>query len=45
MKFTEDRLEQVVIELFEAEGCRYLCGEEIHKTLLDKTRGNYKNSI
>ena len=33
MKFNEDRLEQAVLELFEAEGYRHLSGEEIHKDL------------
>ena len=35
MKFNEDRLEQAVIQLFEAEGYQHLCGEEIHKDLSD----------
>jgi len=33
MKFTESKLEQAVIELFEAEGYQYLSGEQIHKEI------------
>ena len=33
MKFNEDRLEQAVLELFEAEGYRHLSGDTIHKDL------------
>lgn len=33
MKFTEERLEQAVIELFEAEGYQHYTGEQIHKEL------------
>ena len=28
MKFTEEKLEKAVIELFEAEGCKHLTGEQ-----------------
>ncbi len=35
MKFTEAKLEQAVIELFEAEGYKYLTGEQIHKEMPD----------
>lgn len=33
MKFTEEKLERAVIELFEAEGYKHLTGENIHKEL------------
>ncbi|NLF43247.1 MAG: hypothetical protein GX587_11170 [Bacteroidales bacterium] len=33
MKFTEEKLEQAVIEIFEAEGYIHLTGEQIHKEL------------
>lgn len=33
MKFTEEKLEQAVIELFEAEGYKYLTGDHIHKEM------------
>jgi type I restriction enzyme, R subunit len=33
MIFTEEKLEQAVIELFEAEGYKHLTGEQIHKEL------------
>ena len=35
MKFTEEKLEQAVIELFEAEGYKCLTGEQIHKEMPD----------
>ncbi len=35
MKFTEAKLEQAVIELFEVEGYKYLTGEQIHKEMPD----------
>ncbi len=35
MKFTEAKLEQAVIELFEAEGYKYLSGEQIHKEMTE----------
>jgi len=35
MKFTEEKLEQAVIELFEGEGYQHLTGEHIHKELSD----------
>ncbi|MFA6815031.1 MAG: type I restriction endonuclease subunit R [Parabacteroides sp.] len=35
MKFTEEKLEQAVIELFEAEGYKHLTGEHIHKEMPD----------
>ena len=35
MKFTEDKLEQAVIELFEKEGFKHFTGEKIHKELPD----------
>ena len=35
MKFTEEKLEQAVIELFEAEGYKHLTGEQIHKEMPD----------
>ena len=35
MKFTEEKLEQAVIELFEAEGYKHLTGEQIHKEMSD----------
>jgi type I restriction enzyme R subunit len=35
MKFTEEKLEQAVIELFEAEGYKQLTGEQIHKEMPD----------
>ena len=31
MKFTEEKLEQAVIELFQEEKYTYVCGEDIHK--------------
>ena len=34
-KFTEEKLEQAVIELFEAEGYKHLTGEQIHKEMAD----------
>jgi|GEM_PF-2722890 len=40
-KFTEEKLEQAVIEFFKAEGCKYLTGDHIHKEMADvlsKTR-------
>jgi len=30
IKFTEEKLEQAVIELFEAEGYKHLTGDHIH---------------
>src|SRR3569833_3506840 len=33
MKFTEEKLEQAVIELFEAEGYQHLLGAQIHREL------------
>ncbi len=33
MKFTEEKLEKAVIELFEEEGYTYLSGEDIHKEM------------
>ncbi len=33
MNFTEEKLEQAVIDLFKAEGYRHLTGEQIHKEL------------
>ncbi|MDD3498605.1 MAG: type I restriction endonuclease subunit R [Candidatus Moranbacteria bacterium] len=33
MKFTEEKLEQAVIELFKAEGYTHLTGEQIHKEM------------
>jgi hypothetical protein len=33
MKFTEEKLEQAVIELFEAEGYKRLTGSPIHKEI------------
>lgn len=35
MSFTEEKLEQAVIELFEAEGYKHLTGDQIHKELPD----------
>ncbi len=35
MKFTEEKLEQAVIELFEAEGYKHLTGDQIHKEMSD----------
>jgi len=35
LKFTEEKLEQAVIELFEAEGYKRLTGDQIHKELPD----------
>lgn len=35
MKFTEEKLERAVIELFEAEGFKHLTGNQIHKELSD----------
>lgn len=35
MKFTEEKLERAVIELFKAEDYKHLTGEEIHKELPD----------
>lgn len=35
MKFTEEKLEQAVIELFQAEGYEHCSGEDIHKELTD----------
>ena len=35
MKFTEEKLEQAVIELFKAEGYKHLTGEQIHKEISD----------
>ena len=35
MKFTEEKLEQAVIQLFEAEGYKHLTGEQIHKEMPD----------
>lgn len=35
MKFTEEKLEQAVIELFKGEGYQHLTGEYIHKELPD----------
>jgi type I restriction enzyme, R subunit len=34
-KFTEEKLEQAVIDLFEAEGYKHLIGDHIHKELPD----------
>ncbi len=33
MKFTEEKLEQAVIDLFKSEGYKHLTGEQIHKEL------------
>lgn len=33
MRFTEEKLEQAVIELFETENYTHLCGDKIHKEL------------
>lgn len=33
MKFTEEKLEQAVIDLFEKEGFTHCTGEELHKEL------------
>jgi type I restriction enzyme R subunit len=33
MKFTEEKLEQAVIDLFEVEGYKHLTDEQIHKEL------------
>ena len=33
MSFTEEKLEQAVIDLFKAEGYEHLIGENIHKEL------------
>ncbi len=33
MKFTEEKLEQAVIDLFKAEDYKHLTGEQIHKEL------------
>jgi type I restriction enzyme, R subunit len=35
MKFTEEKLEKAVIELFEKEGYKHLTGEQIHKEMPD----------
>jgi type I restriction enzyme R subunit len=35
MKFTEEKLEQAVIELFEDEGFEHLTGDQIHKEMSD----------
>ncbi len=35
MKFTEEKLEKAVIELFEVEGYKHLTGEQIHKEMSD----------
>jgi len=35
IKFTEEKLEQAVIELFEAEGYKHLTGDHIHKEMAD----------
>ena len=35
MKFTEAKLEQAVIELFETEGYKHLTGDQIHKEMSD----------
>jgi len=35
VKFTEEKLEQAVIDLFEAEGYKHLTGEQIHKEMPD----------
>lgn len=35
MKFTEEKLEQAVIELFSEEGYKHLTGEHIHKEMSD----------
>jgi type I restriction enzyme, R subunit len=35
VKFTEAKLEQAVIELFEAEGYKHLTGDQIHKEISD----------
>ena len=35
MKFTEEKLEQAVIDLFEAEGYKHVTGEQIHKEMPD----------
>ena len=35
MKFTEEKLERAVIELFEAEDYKHLTGEQIHKEMPD----------
>lgn len=35
MKFNEEKLEEAVIELFEAEGFKHLTGEQIHKEMSD----------
>jgi len=34
-KFTEEKLEQAVIQLFEAQGYKHLAGEHIHKEMAD----------
>ncbi len=35
MKFTEEKFEQAVSELFEAEGCKHLTGDYIHKEMAE----------
>ena len=35
MRFTEEKLEQAVIELFESEHYTHIAGEHIHKELPD----------
>lgn len=35
MSFTEEKLEQTVIDLFEAEGYTHIRGDQIHKEFSD----------
>ena len=45
MKFTEEKLEQAVIELFEAEGYKHLTGDHIHKEMADILNKNCKKDL
>lgn len=45
MKFTEKKLEQAVIEIFEAEGYKHLTGDLIHKEMADVLYKDHKKEL
>ena len=45
IKFTEEKLEQAVIELFETEGYKHLTGDHIHKGIPDVLDKNGKKDL
>ena len=45
IKFTEEKLEQAVIELFEAEGCKHLTSDHVHKEMADVLYKNHEKEL